>query len=170
MIKTPEELKNAVQYRLGDGFIVKLKEDVHVFQDAEKKTHHCHNIIIHKVDENENDGCSWEFVDEEMDQFLREDVEKLIDNVDYLKSCRRLYANVRIGFDKDGECVMNVDTNDIPITMVLEALSALVKGISQNLIEESGKEIPAADMEGYINSRIDLDRSVLIDLLKFKLG
>ncbi len=61
------------------------------------------------------------------------------------------------GGDRDAE----VETNGVPITMVLESLNTLVKGMAQQLLEECAEVIPGPDQEKYLDARIALDRHFL---------
>lgn len=67
--------------------------------------------------------------------------------------------------DEKGD-TMRIETHDVPLTMVIEQLNALVKGLAQQIVRESEEDVPQEHVEGYMNARIELDRQLLQDLIK----
>lgn len=79
---------------------------------------------------------------------------------------KKRHANITLSFFEDGTEQINVQTNDVPITMIIEGLNTLVKSLAHQILTEAGEDIPPNMLEGYMNSRIDLDREVLKKLIK----
>jgi hypothetical protein len=69
------------------------------------------------------------------------------------------YANTDEGRDAE------VETNNVPITMVLESLNNIVKGLARQIVEDAAEVIPGPDQEKYFDSRLELDRKLLEDLI-----
>lgn len=60
----------------------------------------------------------------------------------------------------------SITTNDVPVSLIIESLQNLVRGLAQTLIEEASEEVPAEGYERYLDGRIKADRDILMELLK----
>jgi hypothetical protein len=80
---------------------------------------------------------------------------------------KSITVDIKLIFTENEEADgMRIETHDVPITMILEQLNALTKGLAQQLVKESQEDIPEAHVEGYMDARIELDRQLLQDVIK----
>lgn len=78
-------------------------------------------------------------------------------------------VNIKMIFEMDGtgevKESIELETNDIPKTLILENLKALLSTMAVALVQDIAKDIPEDMREEYFNAQIDLDRSRLKNLL-----
>lgn len=80
---------------------------------------------------------------------------------------KSITVDIKLIFTENEEGdTMKIETHDVPLTMVIEQLNALVKGLAQQIVRESEEDVPQEHVEGYMNARIGLDRKLLQDLIR----
>lgn len=77
---------------------------------------------------------------------------------------KRLTATIKLHFSDEGDGC-EVETNNVPLTMVMEGVSNLAKGLATKIVEDAAEVIPESEQENYLDSRIELDRKLLADLI-----
>jgi len=75
-------------------------------------------------------------------------------------------ATLELTFFEDGEESMNLQTNDIPKTLVLEQINALSKFLAKQIVEDAQEVVDDKNLEAYLDARIKVDRKNLKDLFK----
>lgn len=79
---------------------------------------------------------------------------------------KRLTVDIKLHYsNSDQSADAEINTHDVPLTLVLESLNNLVKGIARQIVEEAAEVIPGSDQEKYFDSRLELDRKLLEDLI-----
>lgn len=51
-----------------------------------------------------------------------------------------------------------IETNDVPITLILDMLKTLSTAFAKQIVEEAEEMVPPSEWEKYINARLKVDR------------
>lgn len=80
---------------------------------------------------------------------------------------KQLEVKIALTFTKTDD-KLDVDTNGVPTSMILEALNNLTKFFAQQLVKEAQEEVPdnPTALARYLQGRLDTDRETLRNLLE----
>lgn len=69
-------------------------------------------------------------------------------------------VDIKLNFGKGSDDERaNIQTNGVPITLILDSLKTIMSGLSRRLVEEAGEMVSESEYEAYINARLKVDRA-----------
>jgi hypothetical protein len=75
-------------------------------------------------------------------------------------------VTVKLVFSYDESDTMSIETEDVPDTIILEALQNLTNFFAQRIVDDAGTVVPKEELDKYLDARIKVDREKLNKLLK----
>lgn len=81
---------------------------------------------------------------------------------------KTISVDIKLNFSNDEEvldCEMP-KTNGVPLSMILENLNNLTKGLAKKIVKDAYGDVPEDLFEKYIDSIIATDRMLLEEMLK----
>ena len=74
-------------------------------------------------------------------------------------------VSIKLHFGKGSEGKnAEIETNGIPITLILDSLKTIMKIFSEQIVEEAKEMVPDSEVEKYIDARLKVDRKKEADL------